>query len=240
MATDDSGLVIWERVEGAERATRLALDHRRIGLTAVQIADADGLDAVSMRRLAGELGVATMALYRYVTSKEDVFWLMVDSTLADTADPGDDADWRDVVHSHAVGARRVILRHPWLVEVGARVAIGLTPSRMAVAERILRSFDELGLDADDRMAVLGTVNSYVWGSTGNEVAMGQLMRRHGWSTGDDLRSAYSPHVRWLMGTGRFPIFQRSITEVTRKDDADWRFQFGLDCVIEGIAARLGI
>jgi AcrR family transcriptional regulator len=240
MAAEEQ-VTIWERVERPARVARTTLEHGQIAAAAIELADAEGLDAVSMRRLAGHLGVATMALYRYVSSKEDIFWLMVDRALADVTGADDDAaDWRVVARAHAEQSREVILRHPWLVEVSGRIFTGLTPNRMAAIERAMVSLDGLGLDADTLMAVLNTINSYVWGATGNEVSQAQLMRRQGWSTGDDLRNAYGPHMRWLIGTGRYPTFHRYITEAKRKDDATWRFEFGLDCVIEGIGARLGI
>ena len=237
---DGPAVTIWERMERPARAAT-TLDHRRIAEAAIEIADADGLDAVTMRRLAGRLGAATMGLYRYVTSKEDIFWLMVDAAFDDDDEDDDgSADWRVVLRDHARRARAGILRHPWIGEVGARIAIGLTPSRMAGAERVLRSLDPLDLDPDTRMAVFSTVLAYVWGATGGEVTQQQLMRRQGWSSGDDLRNAYSPHMRWLMGTGRYPTFERAILSAMRKDDHDWRFELGLECVIEGIGKRLEI
>ncbi|HMG45406.1 MAG TPA: TetR/AcrR family transcriptional regulator [Acidimicrobiales bacterium] len=240
-AADDVEVSIWERIARPARSLT-TLDHERIAAAAIDIADADGLDAVSMRRLAGQLGVATMALYRYVSGKEDIFWLMVDAAFDDVdLDPdGAPGDWQVVLRDHARRVRAGILRHPWVGEAGARVLIGLTPRRMAGAERVLVSIGHLDLDADTGLAVFQTVNAYVWGATGGEVTQLRLMRRQGFRSGDDLRTAYSRHMRWLMDTGRYPTYQRSIRAAKRKDDHDWRFEFGLDCVIEGIGKRLSI
>jgi len=238
--TVEDQVTIWERMERPARAGA-TLDHGQIATAAIEIADADGLDAVSMRRLAGHLGVATMALYRYVASKEDIFWLMVDTVLADVPSPGSEStDWRAVARALAEDSRGVILRHPWMVEVSGRIFTGLTPNRLAGLERAMHSLDGLGLDADTLMAVINAVSSYVWGAAGAEVSQAQLMRRQGLSSQDDLRTAYGPHIRWLVGTGRYPAFHRYIVDAKRKDDATWRFEFGLDCIIEGIGTRLGI
>lgn len=232
---------IWERID--QPHTPRTLEHSQIAAAAVALADEHGLDAVSMRRLASELGVATMALYRYVASKEDILWLMVDAVAEGTAGPPDQpeaGDWRTVIRRYALDQRATAMQHPWLFEAGARIAINITPNRMARAERTLTSLEGLGLDSDTQMAILTSVSTYVWGAAGGQLAQAQLMRRRGWTTGDDLRNAYSTQMRWLMGTGRYPHFERMLLDATRKDDSDWRFEFGLDALIEGIATRLGI
>jgi AcrR family transcriptional regulator len=232
---------IWERID--QPRTPRTLEHGQIAAAAVALADEHGLDAVSMRRLASDLGVATMALYRYVSSKEDVLWLMVDAVAEGSsgmADQPEATDWRTVIRRYALDQRAVAVQHPWLFEAGARIAINITPNRLARAERTLASLEGLGLDPDTQLAILTTVGTYVWGAAGGQLAQAQLMRRRGWATGDDLRNAYSSQMRWLMGTGRYPHYARMLTDATRKDDSDWRFEFGLDCVIEGIATRLNI
>jgi AcrR family transcriptional regulator len=232
-------VTIWERLEHSRHAR--TLEHRQIAEAAIAIADDHGLDAVSMRRLANVLGVATMALYRYVASKEDILWLMVDAAIGSGDDPdGKPDDWRVVVRHFAKYQRAALVRHPWLFEVGARIAIHLTPNRMALTEHALASLDGLGLDVDTQMAILGTVSCYVWGASGSEMAMAMLMRNKGWETRDDLRKAYGSQMSWLMSTGQYPRYHHYIHNATRKDDAAWRFGFGLDCLIEGIAAHLAI
>ena len=86
-------VTIWDRVERARRGPRPALTHDPIARAAIEIADEHGLDAVSMRRLADRLGVATMALYRYVSGKSDVFELMIDAAYAEMSLP-EATGWR--------------------------------------------------------------------------------------------------------------------------------------------------
>src|SRR5690349_21612984 len=109
---------LWERLEQSDTAARPALSTHRIAAAAVGIADADGLDAITMRRLAAELGVAPMAAYRHVSGKEDVLELMVDRVYGEVDIP-DGAGWRDTVRAFATGIRALVSRHPWLTRLSA-------------------------------------------------------------------------------------------------------------------------
>jgi AcrR family transcriptional regulator len=229
---------IWERIDQAGRGPRPALTHDQIAEAAVEIADAEGLDAVSMRHLADRLGVATMGLYRYVASKDEVYELMLDVVAAEISLP--EGDWRAVADAYARQVRALTLRHPWLQRAYARVPVSLSPRNLANVEHALASIDGLGLDVDTMMAVFGTVHSFARGAVFAEVAQREVLVRQGWESADDVRLAYIPWVSWMMGTGRYPALTRYIVEGSNEDDAEWQFEFGLECVLDGIAARLGI
>ncbi|KAB8187744.1 TetR/AcrR family transcriptional regulator [Microbispora catharanthi] len=238
-ADDGAQESIWQRMQRPARPPRAALTHAQIGAAAVEIADAEGLDAVSMRRLAERLGVATMGLYRYVRGKDDVIELMVDAVYAEEARAGEGSDWREVLRVSALRLRALTLRHPWLVETTAQSG-PLTPNFVARTDRLLASLDGLGLDADTAMTVVGTVTAFVAGATTARIRMDRLMRKEGAEKMDDLRSLYSSRMRWLLESGRYPAFERYIRQGVRKDDDDWQFELGLDSVLDGIAARLKI
>ncbi|WP_336052034.1 TetR/AcrR family transcriptional regulator [Streptomyces sp. CA2R101] len=232
---------LWERLDRPAPAPRATLTPQKIAAAAVRIADTDGIDAVTMRRLATELNVAPMAAYRYVSGKADVLDLMTDAVYADLTLPDDAENWRDVMRDNALRTREIVLRHPWLIQISSPQSLhALTPHRMAAAERALASLDGLGLDVDAMMAVVGTVNSYVHGAVSAECAQHLLMREHGCDSNDGLRLALAPQMRYLIGTGRYPTYHRYLLEATRKDDPQWRFETGLDSVLDGIATRLGI
>jgi AcrR family transcriptional regulator len=243
--SDDDGTVpgrrptIWERIERPARGPRPALTHEQIADAAIEIADREGLGAVSMRRLADRLGVATMALYRYVAGKNDVFELMIDRVHAEVR-VDREAGWRALSRAYAEQSRAMVLRHPWVTELLARMPTALTPRLVALAEQALVSVDGLGLDVDSMMAIFGTVTAFVRGSTVGEVGQREVARRQGWTSDDDMRLAYLPYVRRLVESGRYPTLTRYIIEGSNKDDAQWQFEFGLECVLDGIAARLGI
>jgi AcrR family transcriptional regulator len=229
---------LWERIEGSSRGPRPTLTHEQIARAAVEIADADGLSAVSMRHLAERLGVATMGLYRYVTGKDEVYELMLDAVAADLSLP--DAGWRTVADSYARQLRALSLRHPWMYQAFARVPASLSPANVALMEKALGSIEGLGLDVDTMMAVFGTVNSFARGAVFAEVTQQEALERHGWESEGDARLAYVPWVRWMLNSGRYPKVTRYVIEGSNEDDAEWQFEFGLGCVLDGIAARLGI
>ncbi|MEV5613732.1 TetR/AcrR family transcriptional regulator [Streptomyces sp. NPDC052225] len=229
---------LWERVE-RPAAPRAGLTARRIAEVAVAVADAEGFAAVTMRRIATELGVAPMAAYRHVSGKDDLLALMVDGVSAELVIPDDVTGWREVLRTFAVRTRDVTLRHPWMIQLPAPLFV-LTPTRMAVAERQLASLDGLGLDADAMMAAFRTVASYVHGATQSEVALARFMEEHGWGSGDETRRELAPQMNYLLDTGRYPVYRAYAHSATRKDDPAWAFEFGLDCVLDGIARRLEI
>ncbi|MFC4120268.1 TetR/AcrR family transcriptional regulator [Nonomuraea zeae] len=238
MADQKDEAPLWERLERPAPAPRQTLSPQRIATVAVAVADAEGLDAVTMRRLATELGVAPMAAYRHVSGKDDLLELMVDHVYRELELPGDTAGWREALRAIAVRTRELMLSHLWLAQLPPSAVLALTPSRTAVSERALRAVSELGLDADTMMAVATTVNSYTHGVTSAEIAMRQLMAGQGWSDERQVYTSLAPQLRYLLDTGRYPTFRRYIYEGARKNDPAWQFETGLDYVLDGIASRL--
>ena len=234
-------ITIWERLDRTPTGPRVALTHDRIAKAAIEIADAEGLDAVSMRKLAQHLGVATMAPYRYVSSKDDLFELMVDAAHAKIViDRPAGQGWRPTLWAYAEQVRAITVEHAWIVGVHARLPGVLTPHMAAVVEQVLESMDDLDVDVDSKMAVLSTVTAFAHGATAAEVAQHQLMSRHGWTTDDDVRGAYHPYMASLTSSGRYPKLVDYLVNGSNEDDGTWQFEFGLGCLLDGIAARLGI
>jgi AcrR family transcriptional regulator len=234
---DDSQVSLWERLDRPTPVPRPALSPRRLAKTAVRIADAEGLDAVTMRRLATEMGVAPMAAYRYVSGKDELIELMVDSVYAGLDLPFDTNEWRAVMRTVALRVRDVLLAHPW---VGRATYAAVTPNQLTVPERALAALDGLGLDVDMMMVAHRTVIAYVHGAVDSEIGMAWMMRARKWSSPTDAGAALSPQMTWLVNTGQYIEYMRYLAEATHQDDLRWQFETGLDCVLDGIAARLGI
>ncbi|MBB4919719.1 TetR/AcrR family transcriptional regulator C-terminal domain-containing protein [Streptosporangium saharense] len=230
---------LWERLERPSPAPRQTLSPQRIATTAVAIADAEGLEAITMRRLATDLGVAPMAPYRHVSGKDDLLELMVDHVYADLRLPSG-LGWRPSLRTLAVLTRELMLRHRWLAQLPPQAKLSLTPNRMTVAEQALAALDGLGLDADTMMSVFRAVDAYVHGAMSHESAVSTLVSEQSLSGGAELRDDLAPLMMWHMRTGRYPTFQDYLRTATRKDDAAWQFDLGLDCLLDGIATRLGI
>lgn len=236
--SEDRGHVsLWERLERPAPAPRTTLTPQRIAKAAVGIADADGLDAVTMRRLATELGVAPMAAYRYVSGKNELLELMVDHVYGGLDLPEKSADWREAMRTLALRIRDVLLKHSWVTRV---TWFAPTPNQLAVPERALAALDGLHIDADTAMGVYSTVTAYVHGAVDSQVGVAQMLRARGWSSREEAREGLASQMRWLIGTGRYPRYERYICQAARKDDLQWQFETGLDCVLDGIAARLGV
>lgn len=232
---------IWERMAQDATRSRSGLTYERITRAALAIADEEGLAAVSMRRLAQRLEVATMATYRYVSGKDDVLQLMVDACHGEIImDPAALSHWRTSVVSYAQQYRGMVLRHPWIVEVPELVPGNLTPHMAAVVEKVLGSLTEYDIDVDSKMAIVGSTTVFVHGACAAEVAEQCARVRHGWTGEDDVRSAHHPYMVALTSTGEHPRLVEYLVEGSNRDDGAWQFEFGLESLLEGMAARLGI
>lgn len=128
--------------------------------TAIAVADADGLEAVAMRRIAQELGVVPMTLYTYVPGKAELLDLMLDRVYLAMERPGHSGGWRDRLTAVAEGNRALYGRHPWAAAIGAsRPPLG--PGLMAKYEYELRALDGCGLSDVDRDAALAYLLGFV-------------------------------------------------------------------------------
>lgn len=116
--------------EQRQEASDAGLSKRRVVLEAVRLADSEGVDKLSMRRLASVLGAGAMSLYHYVASKDELLDAMIDIVFEEIELPPEDAEWQSAMRRRAVSARQVLARHPW--------AIGLMDSRTSPGPANLR------------------------------------------------------------------------------------------------------
>lgn len=191
-----------------------------------------------MRRLAEQLGVTPMAPYRYISGKDDLFELMVDIAHETVDLPDATAGWQEMLRSYAEQVRSITLSHPWLVQIYARLPGVLTPRMANIAERVLASLDDVDVDVDTKMAILATITSFTHGAAAAEVAQRQLMDRRGWTTDDDVRSAYHPYMAELTSSGRYPKLSDHLVNGSNQDAAEWQFHTGLTCGLDGIRVTL--
>lgn len=155
---------LWRTTEGPRRGPRPTLTLDGITAAAITLADAEGLRAVSMARVAEALGVTTMALYRYVTSKDELLGLMYDAALADEPGPGvlapppaDAPPWRARLHAWCDRQLALTVRHPWLMQaVDAIPALG--PRRVRMLEAGLETLAGTPLTAAQRVEVVGAAS----------------------------------------------------------------------------------
>ncbi|MFJ6541922.1 TetR/AcrR family transcriptional regulator [Streptomyces sp. NPDC091385] len=224
-------MLVWERPEPANRPVPAPLNRERIVRAAVQLADADGLEAVSLRKVAAVLGVGPMRLYGYIDSKEELLDLMVDAMYAEIRPVGD--GWREMLRSLAETTRQAAHEHEWLADLlGGRPQLG--PHALANGETVVAALGDLGVDAV--MPVVAAVNAYVIGALRREIAERRAERASGM---DERRwqAELGPYLTRTFATGRFPALSRVVRDADHLD-ADHTFRLGLDFLLDGIEARV--
>ncbi|WP_405468072.1 TetR/AcrR family transcriptional regulator [Streptomyces canus] len=224
-------MLVWERPEPPNRPVPAALSRERIVRAAIQLADADGLEAVSLRKVATALDVGPMRLYSYIAGKEELLDLMVDAAYAEIRPVGD--DWREVLRSLAETTRQTAHQHEWLADLlGGRPQLG--PHALARGEAIVAALDDFGLD--DIMPVVGAVDAYVIGAVRREIAGRRAERATGM---DEKRwqASLGPYLERTFATGRFPALATVVRDAAHLD-ADDTFRIGLDFLLDGIEARI--
>jgi AcrR family transcriptional regulator len=130
-----------------EAKTRTPLSRERILATAVALADRDGVESLSMRRLAQELGVVPMALYKHLANKEEMLDGMLDEVVGEIDPPRTDSDWKTAVRERILSARRALLRHPWASRV-METRTEPTPVVMAYMDSMIGMFRVGGFTID--------------------------------------------------------------------------------------------
>jgi len=227
--------LLWGMREAPSRGPKRGLTLERIVETAVAVADADGLAAVSMRRVATDLGVGTMSLYRYVPGKSELLELMLDHVQA--------VDEADAAAQRALPLRELLLhighgiwdlyvRHPWLLQVNqARPLLG--PNAMTGLDLTMSCLGGLGLTDQERLSVIVAVESYVSGSARNHLNALEAAKNTGVSD-EEFWSAQAPFLTEAMQGGGFPSLAE-LSEDTFDVGGEDLFEFGLVRLVEGMA-----
>jgi AcrR family transcriptional regulator len=152
--------LLWGRRERGRRGPRPGLSADAIVEAAVRVADAEGLEAISMARVAAELGVTTMALYRYVASKDELLQLMFDASAIGAESLVLEGDgWRSRLRAWAIIQRDMLDSHPWITQM-PMPAPPLAPNSLHFVERALQALDGTGLTGAEKMRVIGLLASY--------------------------------------------------------------------------------
>jgi AcrR family transcriptional regulator len=224
-------MLVWERPEPPDRPVPAPLSRERIVRTGIELADAAGLEAVSLRKVAAALDVGPMRLYGYLATKEELLDLMVDAVYAEIRPAGD--GWREVLTSVAEMTRRAAHRHEWLADlIGGRPQLG--PHALARGEAVLAAMD--GVDVDVVMPVVSAVDAYVIGTVRREIAERRAERASGMDQ-RQWQAAYGPYLERTFATGRYPALATVIRDAAHLD-ADETFRTGLGFLLDGIGAGI--
>ena len=206
----------------------------RIVRAAIAIADAEGLDGLSMRRVAAELGAATMALYRHVVDKDDLVLRMLDAALGEWRPPADAPDgWRPRLEIAGRTLWALFRRHPWLAPAMSMTRPQAVAGGLALSEWTLAALDGSGADHATVMTVYLTLVNYVRGTAVNLEPEAEAEAATGLNP-DQWMDTQEAAIRAIVGDGRFPTFERVLS--TPYDfDLDVLFEFGLQRLLDGFA-----
>ncbi|MFJ7420652.1 TetR/AcrR family transcriptional regulator [Streptomyces uncialis] len=232
--------VAWGLRERPAKGPRPGLSLDRIVDTAVRIASAEGLGAVSMGRVAKELGVSTMSLYRYVGARDELYVLMQEAAVgAPPEAPPAGTEWRACLAWWARAQRAVFRRNLWLLRVPTS-GPPVGPNSLAWMEAALAGLDGTGLREEEKLSVLMLVGGYVRNASVLVSDLEAGMRASGVGPDESLRR-YAAALGALTDAGRHPALTRLLGSGVfehggHEDEADVDFDFGLDRVLDGIEA----
>ncbi|HEX2772931.1 MAG TPA: GntR family transcriptional regulator [Micromonosporaceae bacterium] len=219
---------------GDGRGTGGDLTRERIVRAAIAIADADGLGELSMRRIATDLGVATMSLYRHVPGKDDLFHFMIDVALGEERFPTTrPAGWRARLELCARLQWTLFRRHPWLAPAMSLTRPQLVPNALAHTNWVLDAFDETEVSLNDRMFIHVMLFSYVRGVATALEPEAEAERDSG-MTSDEWMESQMENFEALLA--RNP--SSALLRLTERDDFDFDlgllFEFGLARLLDGV------
>lgn len=232
--------LLWGERSAPSRGPRPKMSVEKIVATAVAVADAEGLGALSMQRVAAELGYTTMSLYRYVPAKEQLIDLMADHAIGQPPSVDEeDGDWRAAVSGWAHAMWRVYHRHPWLLKVQVdRPPVG--PNQLAWLECGLRSLAGLGFEGYERISVVTFVFAAVQGlakvSVDQQpmvsVAQGPVANAYAAALGRYVTPERYPELAGIMAGGAFEVPEEEAGANEILPD----LEFGLTHLLNGVEA----
>lgn len=229
--------LLWGGRERRSRGPKPGLSVERIVEAAVELADSEGLGAVSMRRIAERLGVGAMSLYRYVPGKGELLDLMFERAVGDEPrHPAAGRGWRERLEEAGRESYETYLRHPWLLDVVAGNRPPLGPNVMDSYEWLMAIVSDSGLPARESAVAVDVFSLFVTGAARRAVQAAQAEAKTGisdeqwWEERADFWEQY-------FDPARFPTISATYAE-SGYDTLPDTFEFGLGCLLDGLEARL--
>ncbi|PTL79877.1 TetR/AcrR family transcriptional regulator [Vitiosangium sp. GDMCC 1.1324] len=229
--------LLWGSQQRPKRGPKPRLTVEQIARTALEVADAEGLAALSMRRVADELGVATMSLYTYVPSKAELIDVMLDTVYGETARPEEVAGgWRARLEQIARENWALYHRHPWMLQIAtSRPVMG--PNLIAKYDYELRAVSGIGLTEVEMDSVVSLVAGHVEGAARRAVEAAQA-EQHTGMTDEQWWAVHAPLLEKVLDASRYPTAARvgaaAGATYGAAHDPQHAFEFGLQRVLDGI------
>jgi AcrR family transcriptional regulator len=233
--------LLWGRRGRGQRGPKPGLSVDAIVAAAVRLADAEGLEAVSMAHVAEQLGFTTMSLYRHVTSKEELLQLMWNASAQGAEElviAGD--DWRSRLRAWAMIQREMIDLHPWITQM-PMAAPPMAPNSLAFVERGLEAMDDTGLADADKLRIIGLISSYTLSEArmAHDAVRAAQQAQAAAAQGEPLPAwTWEALVREVADEQTYPRLHRlawseGIGDNPAGFDEQEEFRFGLDRILDG-------
>ncbi|MEU1080517.1 TetR/AcrR family transcriptional regulator [Streptomyces sp. NPDC005908] len=228
--------LLWGTGQRPSRGPKPGLTLERIVEAAIEVADRDGIGALSMRRIATELGTGTMSLYRYVPGKAELLDLMLDRVQRPSDNPADlgDGGWRSALEALGRATLALYRRHPWLLEVNQSRPI-LGPSALDGMEKVFSRIKPMGLSDPELLSVIVMIDGYVVGAARTQLYQEQAEHSSG-LTDAEFWEAQRPALEEAMNSGRYPVMA-ALSEDTFASGFD-HFEFGLQRILDGLEVHV--
>jgi AcrR family transcriptional regulator len=229
--------LLWGRKERGQRGPKPGLTVEKIVAAAITLADEEGLEQLSMRKVAEKLGTGAMSLYRYVPSKAELLDLMLDTIHGEDPHADEDGPWRPRLQAAAYRSRALILRHPWMlgISLGQRPPLG--PNILTGYDRVLKILANTGLTPAEQVATAELVNNYVSGATRTGVESERMARESGVSD-DQWWEERESFWEDYFDPDRFPFISIVYAKGGYDEPRVDHFDFGLQRILDGIEAML--
>ena len=231
--------LLWGRHEPGRRGPKARLSPEKVIQAAIALADAEGLSALSMRRVAEAVGVSPMSLYTYVPSKAELVDMMFDRVLGDTADPGTEVvTWREKMAFMARERWALSERHPWLLDLAVnRPPLG--PNFMRKAQVMVRALDGMNLEPLEVALAADALQDYITGALRTAREAREAVA-HGGLTDEEWFARVGLVLEQHMAPEDFEAVNR-LTEARRRRAhlptlRSARFEFGLQRMLDGLEA----
>ncbi len=218
----------------ATRRRREPVTRERVIAAALRVMDAEGLDAVTMRRLGRELGVEAMSLYNHVRDKDDVLAGIVEMVMSEFDPPASRGDWHEDAKNAAREWRRMLSLHPHVMTLMAEQRKPLTtPDSVRPMDSAIGVLRGAGLDVRDAAQAFHTFGGYIMGFVMMEQGM---MIGHG--EGDEAHLRELADFAQMVAAGELPHLTEALP-ILNDCAADEQFEFGLDLLVRGVDSKLG-
>jgi AcrR family transcriptional regulator len=204
---------------------RLPLNRERVLRTAISLADQGGIETLSMRKLAQELGVEAMSLYNHVANKDDILDGIVDVIVGEIDLPSDAVDWRTAMRRNVISTRDVLVRHPWASKLWMARQTG-GPAQLRNGDWRLRTLREGGFSKDVIYHAFHILEAYVLGYTGLQLSFPYK--------GEELAGMATTFLQQLPADEYPDLVEHVLQHLEPHEAEEGGFELGLDLILDGL------